>query len=222
MDKIKSFLDYLNTRTRKGKMITLLSVLSLFLITTIIVISMFYIDMQSKNSAFLFEKAYDELLEFNDLNLISKVEMRDKLITLLDEVCEKYPNTSSGKRALYYQGHVEYFTGNFEEAEKKFELFLKKNPNFYLSSKAKYLLSYTKSNLNKVEEAIDILKYFDKKKDDYYTPLAFYRLGNLYEKKGDKELALQYYEKIIKDFSQSPQKEKAETKMVTLKNDLFL
>jgi TolA-binding protein len=171
-----------------------------------------------------FEKAYDKVLEFDEApNIDSKQEMQKDTVDLLDKVIAFYPNTTSGKRALFYKGHVLYFSGDYEKAEKIFKLFVDKYNGYYLADKAFYFLSYCYSENGKIDQAIDVLEKFIKKyKKSYIQPLALYRLGDLYVAKNDKEKAINYYQAVVDKFSTSPQKILARNKIALLKNDIKL
>lgn len=220
---IRENIDKLNERTKKGNILVGITIVSIIVFIVLFVALWKINDNRSKNSSYLFEEVFSDLKEFDDLNTVSKIEMKDDLIKGFDDVVASYPGTTAAKRALFYKGHVYYYTGNYKEAEEVFGYFTEKYKKFYLSAKAYYFLSYAKYQQGKVDEAITVLKVFeDKLKDSYYTPLAYYRMGNLFEEKKEKENALQYYEKIVSEYSSSSQKEKAELKLIMLKNDITL
>ncbi len=58
--------------------------------------------------------------------------------------------------------------------------------------------------------------------NSYFTTLTYYRIGNLYETKGEKNNAIKYYKKITNEYSKSSQKEIANKKIILLENDIVL
>jgi tetratricopeptide (TPR) repeat protein len=56
--------------------------------------------------------------------------------------------------------------------------------------------------------------------DKYYAPLALVKKAELLSDKGNKEEALKCYQKIIDEYSLSPQKEIAQLKKVMLENEV--
>jgi TolA-binding protein len=74
---------------------------------------------------------------------------------------------------------------------------------------------------DKDDEAV---KYLDtiinQLNDKYYAPLALVKKAELLSDKGNKEEALKCYQKIIDEYSLSPQKEIAQLKKVMLENEV--
>lgn len=220
---VKEILDSANERTQKGNNVTLFAIIGIILVTAIIVaVYMFFLN-QSTTSNKKFESAYVMLKEFQGLNAVSRAEMKDKVLDELNMVIQGGSNATPVKKAWFYKGYVHYSVGEYEEAEKIFEMFVKKYKNFYLSEKAYYFLSYTKSELNKNDEAVDLLLTFEKEyKESYYIPLVLFRLGDLYEVAGEKDKAVVYFKKIIENFEDSSQKSKAEKRLTLLENNIQL
>ena len=79
-------------------------------------------------------------------------------------------------------------------------------------------------NLFEEEKYDDAMKFFDviinQLNDKYYAPLALIKKAELLEDKGNKDEALKCYQKIIDDFSLSPQKEIVQLKKVMLENEV--
>lgn len=167
-----------------------------------------------------FERVFNELKEYDDLNYVSKVEEKDNLLRSLDDIIVKYSNTVSASRALFYKGYVCYFAGDYGQAKTFFEKFLVKNAKSYLAAKANYFLSYTMYELGDSEAALKFLDAItDRLKDDYYTPLAFIRKGELYEETGEKEKALGCYQEVVDKYSLSSQSEVAKQRLSLIAND---
>lgn len=168
-----------------------------------------------------FEKVFDELKEFDELNLVSKKENVKDLITKLQSVIDSYPGSISAKRALFYKGYVSYYSEDYASAEKYLKEFVDNYKKMYLTGKAYYFLSYSYYESGKVDEALKSLTYIvDELKDSYYTPLALYRIAQIYEGKGDKEKAILNYKVVIDKYNTSSQSENAKKRLSMLENNV--
>ncbi len=214
-------LKSLNQKTKKGTVL-MYSLISVFLFLALVFFTVIIVNYNINNkAAILFEKAYVQILSFNDqTNIYSKQEMEEDIILSLDRVLTQYPKTSSGKRALFYKGYVFYNVGKYEEAKKIFDYFVKTFSKDRLIEKVYYYLSYCYSETNDVDKAIDTLKIFEQKyPSSYYSSIAYFRLGYLYEKK-DKVKSKEYYNKVISLTESGSQKEMAKKRVLALENDL--
>ena len=195
------------------------------LVLSVVLLLIYVLDRNIKvESSKIFDVALDKINEFDTLpNLFSKQEMEKEVISLLDNVIAKYPNTPSGKRALFYKGYILFNVNNFEKAENNFKYFIDKNKKNFLIPKAYYFLSYCYSEMNDNDKAIKLLEEFvNEFKDSYYMPLILFRLANMYEAKKEKEKAITYYNKIIEDHPESSQKNSAREKKILLENNIEL
>ena len=222
MSKQQNILRQSNTPlSTKGKFISTIVIIVLFISFSLFFIIYLTNDARNRRSAELFERAYLLITkDFNSANIYSKEEMSKEIFPILDEIIARYPNTNSGKRAIFYKGYVLYYLDKFNEASSIFEKILKKQ-NYYLTDKSCYFLSYCYENQDNINMAIDVLTNFDKNnKSSYYNPLFFYRVASLYEKKGDKDNALIYYKKIVDLPDDSSQKNNAKKRIAILENDI--
>lgn len=169
----------------------------------------------------MFEKAFDEIVDFNGAtNIYSKQEMEPDIINQLDQVIAAYPNTTSGCRAVYYKAYVLYNVEKYDEAIKYFDYFIKKYNNSALVGKAYYCLSYCYEIKGDTDKAIETLTTFEKKNaKSYYIPMFDYRIANLYENK-DNAKAIEYYKKIINSDDNSSIKQTAKTRLAVIENQL--
>ncbi len=212
-----------NPLSNKGKLISIIVISVLFVSFCLFFTLYLTNDKKNRNSAELFENAYIMITkDFNSANFYSKEEMAKEILPILDEIIAKYPNTNSGKRALFYKGYVLYYLNKFDEAILVFEKITNKM-NYYLKDKSYYFLSYCYENKGDVNKAIETLSVFDNKmKDSYYNSLSYYRIASLYEEKGDKSSALIYYKKIVDLPNDSSQKANAKKRIAIIENDIAL
>ncbi len=198
----------------------------LIIIVAIILPVVFFVskkqaDKQQFVSSEMFELVFDELKEFDGLNITSKGNEVDAILIKLDEVINTYPNTISAKRAEFYKGYVCYYAGKNEQAETIFKNFVLKNKKTFLTPKAYYFLSFVYSDLDKNNESIKSLEYIiNEIKDSYYAPLAYFRLGQLFDLSNDKDNALKNYTILIEKYPNSSQVNLAKERISLLKNDI--
>ncbi len=212
------------TELKKRKDFTSIIIIAIILLFVIVLSIWLYRNNREKTATALFENALEKINEFDDQsNIYSKQEMEKEIVNLLDQVIANYKNTIPGKRALFYKGYILYNTKNYEKAEKIFDFFINNYKNNYLVDKSYYFLSYCYSENKETDKAIDLLKNFiQKHEDSYILPAVIFRIANLYELKGNKQEAILYYQKIIDEFSDSSEKDRAKAKMIILKNNIRL
>lgn len=205
----------------KNKMI--LRVLFILGIALIIIIPVLFGMVRNKNSKLenlsssLFEEVYQEILDFDELNLPSKQDEASIIIEKLNEIIEDFPSTVAGERASFYRGYVAYYSEDFSNAQAYFSEFLKKNKASHLTAKAHYFQSYIYENNDQIEEAFnEIDALINHSKDSYYKPFAYFRKAELYQKNGEKEKALENYKIVVEKYSNSSQAEEAKKRMIGL------
>lgn len=210
------------TKVKKRKDFTSIIIIAIIILFVIVLSVWLYKNNRAKTATALFENALEKISEFDDQsNIYSKQEMEKEIVNLLDQVIANYKNTIPGKRALFYKGYILYNTQNYEKAEKIFDFFINKYKNNYLVDKSYYFLSYCYSENDETDKAIDLLKNFiQKHEDSYILPAVIFRIASLYELKGNKQEAILYYQKIIDEFSNSSEKDRAKAKIIILQNNI--
>ena len=207
----------------RATVITIFIVIGLLLAGSIFIGLYVYFFNQNHNSAIIFEKAFEQIKDFDTQNIYTKQEMEGEIIGLLDNVSENYPMTVSAKRALYYKAYVFFGVGKYPESLELFQEFVKKYPKDYLAEKSYYFISYCFEYDNKIDDAIKIMDIMESKfKKSYYLSLVNFRLGFLYEKKKDVKKAIEYYQKLADDNDDTSQKEEAKKRLAILNNNIKL
>ncbi len=130
-------------------------------------------------------------LERNDLNT---AEFQ------LETVNNDFSKTSSGELSLYYLGKMKYESGEFENAQKYLNKFLKKNSLDYLNAPAYIILADIELNNNKINNAISLIdKGIRKCKDLHNTRTLKLQKAKLSYQKGDKEIARDMINKFLNE-----------------------
>jgi len=216
----------LNQKSNKFKFITPVIIVSIILITLIIVTMNYFNNSKEDHAIKLFERAFIKISDFNEVDsseLEKKLSMSGDILKTLDRTIAKFPQTASGKRALFYKGYILFHTEKYDEAEVVFLDFINKYKKNYLTGKAYYFLSYCYSERKNFEKAIETLKIFEKEQhDSAYAPIAYYQIGFLYENLKDLSNAVLYYQKIVDEFKKSSQFDYAAKKVYLLKNNIKL
>jgi predicted negative regulator of RcsB-dependent stress response len=131
--------------------------------------------------------------------------------TFLDQLnvfIEKHGKTSMGASAYLYKGKTLFTLKQYDEAIKSYQVASKKlsGPYVYLAQEGEAL---SQMQLGKWNEAEKILKFLSEKQNNPIRDFHLYNLALVQDEMGSKDLAMQTYEKIIKDFPDSTYVEKA-------------
>ncbi len=115
------------------------------------------------------------------------------------EVIAKFPNTSSGKIALLYQGNIHLQLGEFEEAIKSYQTFLRKVGKeklyriFALEG-----LGYSYEGKKDYEKALQSYQKIVEEGESFQLGNAYLNMGLCYEKLGKNKEALESYKASLK------------------------
>jgi tetratricopeptide (TPR) repeat protein len=121
-----------------------------------------------------------------------------------DEIITKFPKTSSGKIAILYKGNIALRLGEFEEAIKAYERFLKKaGGEKVYQSFAMEGLGYAHEGRKEYEKAIHAYQKVVELGESFQSANAYLGLARCYEKLGKTKEALENYKKFIGIFQKS-------------------
>lgn len=121
-----------------------------------------------------------------------------KALEKLNEVISRFPKTSSGKIALIYKGNIHLKLGEFEEAIKSYNEFLKKGINekiyrvFALEG-----LGYAYEGKKDYKNAIEAFGKITEIGEEFEIANAYLHLGRCEEKLGKNREALENYKKYL-------------------------
>ncbi len=116
-----------------------------------------------------------------------------------DEVITKFPRTSSGKIAMLYEGNIYLQLGEFENAIKAYEGFLRKAGKGKLyRSFAMNGLGYSYEGKKEYEKAAKAYREVIDLGESFQVADAYLGLGRCYEKLGNAKEAVENYRNFIK------------------------
>lgn len=116
-----------------------------------------------------------------------------------DEVVTKFPRTSSGKIAILYKGNIYLRLGEFEDAIKAYEGFLRKMGKEKLyRSFAMDGLGYSHEGKKEYEKAANAYQKVIDLGESFQSAYAYLGLGRCYEKLGKWKEAVENYKNFIK------------------------
>jgi tetratricopeptide (TPR) repeat protein len=116
-----------------------------------------------------------------------------------DEVIEKFPRTSAGRMSILYKGNIHLRLGEFEEAIKDYESFLKKGGGGKIyRSFAIEGLSYAYEGKKDYEKALNHYKKMIESGENFQLSSAYLGMGRCYEKLGKNNEALESYKSFLK------------------------
>jgi len=116
-----------------------------------------------------------------------------------DEVITKYPKTSSGKIAALFKGNIYLRLGEFDDAVKAYEAFLRKTGEEKLyRSFALDGLGYSYEGKKEYEKAVDAYQRLVGLGEGFQSADAYFGLGRCYEKMRKAKEALENYRNFIR------------------------
>jgi len=127
------------------------------------------------------------------------------LLEKFDEVITKFPGTSSGKFSLLYKGSIQLHMGEFEEASKSYQTFLKragKEKLYHLF--ALEGLGYAYEGKKDFEKAVNAYQEILKLGGSFQWGGTYLSIGRCYEKLGKNKEALENYKAFLKVSEKSP------------------
>ncbi len=120
------------------------------------------------------------------------------LIDKFNEVVNRFPNTTSGKISLLYKGNLYLRMGEFDEAEKNYQAFLKKMKKEKLYKFfALEGLGHCYEGKKDYERALNIYKEALEIGRDLAGGNTYINIGRCYEKLGKKKEALESYRNFL-------------------------
>ncbi|MFC2119955.1 tetratricopeptide repeat protein, partial [Bacteroidota bacterium] len=108
------------------------------------------------------------------------------------------------EEAFYHLGLIYYEFKKYSTARARFESLSKEFPGGKYSGSAMYWIGESYAEENKLDEAIEFLhKAIKDKQSNSYRDYTIYALANVYEKKGDYENAVKYYDQLLSYYRNS-------------------
>lgn len=119
-----------------------------------------------------------------------------------EDVAKLSPET----RLLYESAYLNYVKGNYTDAINGFKSYLKSAPDSPLSDNALYWIGESYAAMGKRQDAVDTFNELcTKYPASNRIPTVLYKIGIIYEEAKDLKTARSYFERLIKDFPNSPE-----------------
>lgn len=119
-----------------------------------------------------------------------------------EAIADEYGSTKAGSMAHYYLGFAYLRKGQYEQAIESLEDFSNNDEVLMALSYSGIADAYVE--LNKLDDAINFYKKAStKSKDQFSTPIFLMKLGMTYEMANEKQKAVETYEKIKTEYTES-------------------
>ncbi len=128
-----------------------------------------------------------------------KLKKEQEAESLLKTLIEGFPKDERAYQACLLMGNIKYQTDNIEEAAAYYsKAASSKDSN--ITAEARYRLAESSLLMGEMEKALLEFNALDKSypRNLIWVQMGIFRLGNIYEQKGDNELALMMYSNIVK------------------------
>ncbi len=184
--------------THHSKSIAAVGIIVLILILSIL----FFQRWENKNE----EKAYQlfnlAVETYQMVSTPSREGPRQEYINVLEkfnEAINNFPRTSSGRLSILYKGNIYLRLGEFEEAIKVYESFIKKagKEKIYRAF-AMEGLAYSYEGKKDYEKALNAYQKIIDLGEHFQLPNAYLGMGRCYEKLSKKKEAMENYKVFLK------------------------
>ena len=147
-------------------------------------------------------EASTELAKSQDL---FNQQQYDKALVGFQKVASDYSSTDAGNLAQLYIGLCQANLGKWQEAVNALESFSSKGDQM-ISPAAEGALGNAYANLNQLDKAVEHLKKAAKMADNNsLSPTFLIQAGEILESQGKKDEALQLYQQVKENYTQSMQ-----------------
>ncbi|MDD3859357.1 MAG: tetratricopeptide repeat protein [Bacteroidales bacterium] len=125
------------------------------------------------------------------------------------EIIDNYGRTPMGNAAKYYAGVCYMRLGDFEAAIDMLEDFKSKDP--MVGAMAICLIGDANMELGNMDEALELyLEAAEKADNEFLSPIFIMKAGRTCELLGDNKQALELYQRIDKEYYETPQQQEIE------------
>ncbi len=169
----------------------------LVVVLAIILFNRFYVQKRNAEASALISSPVNLLMAGDTLSLNIALEGDDENEGFL-AIADGYKVTKTANTANYYAGLCYLKLGQKEEALDYLKKFKKKEEVLWYGCQA--LIGDLYDEQGDESEAIKYYQKAAKGKDPYFTPIALFKLGQMYEREGKWQDALAAYNKIENDF----------------------
>jgi len=178
------------------------------IIVLILILSLFFFQRWEKKNE---EKAYQMFnLGVETYQMVSTPyregtpQEYKNVLEKFNEAITNFPRTSSGRLSILYKGNIHLRLGEFEEAIKAYEDFLKKaGKEKIYQSFAMEGLGYSYEGKKDYEKALNAYQKIIDLGENFKLENAYLGMGRCYEKLGKNKEALENYKAFLKIYQKS-------------------
>lgn len=150
------------------------------------------------------DELYASALYYAAQSLI-KLGEKDEAAAELEFIVNNINWSNFREEAYYYLGLIYFDYKKFSIARARFESLLEEFPGRKFSGSALYWIGESYAAEDKLDDAIEfLLKAVDDKANNNFRDYSIYTLATVYEKKGDYENAVKYYDRLLSYYRDSP------------------
>ena len=173
----------------------------------------FYYQGRYTDAYKIFTNVSEEVTKEDELYASSKFYAADALLKIgekdmaaaeLEYLVNHIIWSNFREEAFYKLGLIYYDFKKYPLVRERLKSLLKEYPASRYSGSALYWIGESYSAENKLQDAIDfLLKAIDDKASNSYKDYSIYTLATVYEKKGDYENAVKYYDQLLSYYPNS-------------------
>ena len=166
----------------------------------------FYVQNTEKKASILYYKAIQYYHSDNkgDSSAKDDKEKYNLALKKFQDVIERYPRTSLASISFLYSGHIYYELDQFDKSIKSYQNFLKKtqsdNP---LNVFAYDGLGYAFEAKGDYKNALIHFKKLVDGDEKSLSKLGYFNVGRCYEQLGEKDKAIESYQKVVTTYPNS-------------------
>lgn len=169
----------------------------LVIVLAILAFNRFYLQKKNAEASAQIVKPIEWFVQGDSASLNLALEGDGENDGFLD-IASNYKITKTANTANYYAGLTYMKLGQKDEALEYLKKFKKKEDVIWYGCQA--LIGDIYDDNGDESKAISYYEKAVKGEDPYFTPIALFKLGQMYERKGDWKKALDAYQTIEKDF----------------------
>jgi TolA-binding protein len=165
-------------------------------------------------AASLFEDFFSIHSDHNELYSVAKYYSSESLLNLGNKnaaavgfkyIADNFLWSNFRHKAIYRLGLIYYEEEQYTQARKQFQQILDEYPSSEHIGSSLYWIGESYIVQNKLEEAIIFLEEaVNSKRRNRYIDYTIFTLANIYEKIGDYESAVRYYDQLLSFYKESP------------------
>ncbi|MBN1356477.1 tetratricopeptide repeat protein [bacterium] len=195
------------------------------LIVLVLVFLMLYNNRmkESQASALLLNAItlYDQAFAFAPADPESEPSVsREKIAQSFEEITDNYPQTDSARTAVLLEASTYLNMGEYQKALEKYNIFMDSNPDHILVPTALLGSATAKFNLGDIQDSHrDLDRIMTGYPDFPLMDIVIFEAARRLESEENWSQAIQYYEKLVKDYPKSDWNNSAEKQLERIRKE---